>query len=305
MVRLLFKITTGSFAFPEIFTKLRKVNPLNFNSGTLIPRFGILITSLAIILLSSSSAPLETAPVNPYAFKTIVIDAGHGGKDSGTRGKSAWEKNIALSIALKLGGYIEKYLPDVKVIYTRKTDIFVTLDGRAKIANDANADLFVSIHVNAMPGNKSQVYGTETYVMGLHKSGDNLNVAIRENSVIKQEDNFKETYEGFDPDSDESYIIFDLYQSAFLESSMSLAQKIQEQFGNRVNRRDRGVKQAGFWVLWATTMPSVLVETGYITNAEEEAYLKSEKGQALLASGIFRAVRDYKEEVESLNTGNK
>lgn len=305
MIRPSLKITYVSFSFPEFFTKLRKVNPLKINSGTLIPRFGVLVLSLAIILLNSSSSPLEEHNYSPYSVKTIVIDAGHGGKDSGTRGKVAWEKTIALNIALRLGDYIEKYLPDVKVIYTRKSDVFVTLDGRAKIANDAGADLFISIHVNAMPPNNSRVYGTETYVMGLHKSDDNLAVAMRENSVIMQEENFRETYEGFDPESDESYIIFDLYQSAFLESSMKLAQKIQDQFGNRVKRRNRGVKQAGFWVLWETTMPSVLVETGYITNPEEETFLASELGQALLASGIFRAVRDYKEELESLNATNK
>lgn len=238
-----------------------------------------------------------------FSVKTIVIDAGHGGKDPGTMGSFSREKDIALKIALKLGGYIEKYLPDTKVVYTRKTDVFIPLEDRPKIANENNADLFISVHVNAI-GGKSSVYGTETYVMGLNKSDRNLQVAMKENSVIEYEDDYEQKYDGFDPNSDESYIIFDLYQSVYLESSVKLAEKIQEQFGTRVKRRDRGVKMGPFWVLWATTMPAVLVETGYITNSEEEQYLASEKGQALIASGIFRAVRDYKNEVESLNVGN-
>ena len=247
---------------------------------------------------------MKTEPDWPaFQVKKIVIDAGHGGKDPGTMGAHAKEKDIALSISLKLGGYIQKYLPDVEVIYTRDKDVFIPLDERPKIANRHGADLFISIHVNAI-GNKPTVYGTETYVMGLDKSESNLKVAMRENSVIKYEENVQETYGNFDPNSDESYIIFDLYQSVFLESSVNLAEKIQDQFGERVQRKNRGVKMERFWVLWATTMPSVLVETGYITNPEEEKYLSSEKGQALIASGIFRAVRDYKNQVESLNTEN-
>ncbi|MDH5379685.1 MAG: N-acetylmuramoyl-L-alanine amidase [Cyclobacteriaceae bacterium] len=283
---------------------MRKVKLNIPNNDTLIIRFNLLITFLAIIVLNTSSISLEKADAGSYAVRTIIIDAGHGGKDPGTMGKIAKEKDIALNIALKLGGYIEKYIPDTKVIYTRKSDKFIPLQGRAEIANKNNADLFVSIHVNSISG-KPSVAGTETYVMGLHKEEANLKVAMRENSVIRKEENFEKVYEGFDPDSDESYIIFHLYQSAFFESSVKLAEKIQTQFGKRVGRHDRGVKQAGFWVLWSTTMPSVLVETGYITNPEEEKYLNSTEGQALLASGIFRAVRDYVNDVEQLNIENK
>ncbi|MDH5597663.1 MAG: N-acetylmuramoyl-L-alanine amidase [Cyclobacteriaceae bacterium] len=238
----------------------------------------------------------------PYEVKTIVIDAGHGGKDPGTIGATSKEKNIALNIALKVGGYLEKYLPDVKVIYTRKTDNFIELYDRPVIANKANADLFVSVHVDAI-GGKSTVEGTTTYVMGLDKNKKNLDVAMRENSVMKYEENL-ENYNGFDPESDESYIIFDLYQSAFRENSLKLAEQIQTQFEKRVGRKSRGVKHGPFWVLWATTMPSVLVETGYITNPSEEQYLNTEKGQALIASGIFRAIRDYKNQVESIKVEN-
>ncbi|MDH5398567.1 MAG: N-acetylmuramoyl-L-alanine amidase [Cyclobacteriaceae bacterium] len=239
----------------------------------------------------------------PFNIKTIVIDAGHGGKDPGTMGATAREKDIALNIALKLGGYLEKHAPGTEVIYTRKSDTFIPLRGRSEIANKNGADLFVSVHVNAI-GGKQSVYGTETYVMGLHKTGDNLNVAMRENAVIQKEEDYETHYDGFDPNSDASYIIFDLYQSAYLESSLVLAEKIQSQFKNRVQRRDRGVKQAGFLVLWQTYMPSVLVEVGYITNPDEEKYLASDRGQSLIASGIFRAIRDYKNEIESINLIN-
>jgi N-acetylmuramoyl-L-alanine amidase len=239
-------------------------------------------------------------PVREFKVNTIVIDAGHGGKDPGTIGKASnKEKDIALSISLKLGEYIQKNIPGVKVIQTRKDDRYVIWDERANIANRNKADLFISVHVNASPS--PQVYGTETWVMGLHKSESNLAVAKRENSVILLDENSKERAEGFDPNSPESYILFSLTQSAYTESSLKLAAKIQEQFEKRVGRKNHGVKQAGFLVLWKTAMPSVLVEVGFLSNEKEEQFLASEKGQDLLASGIFRAVREYKNEVESLN----
>lgn len=230
----------------------------------------------------------------------VVIDAGHGGKDPGTVGKRGKEKDITLKVALKLGNYIEKNIPGVKVVYTRKTDKFIELYDRATIANEAKADLFISIHVNAIP-NKAAHSGTETYVMGLHKTESNLEVAKRENSVIMLDDNYKEKYEGFDPGSAESYILFSLTQNAYLESSLLFADKVENQFKNRVGRRSHGVKQAGFIVLWKTAMPSVLIETGFITNEKEEAFLLSENGQDLLASGIYRAFKEYKAQIESVN----
>lgn len=229
-------------------------------------------------------------------IRKVVIDAGHGGKDPGTHGKYAEEKDIALAIALKTGEYIEKYLPDVEVIYTRKTDIFIELHKRAKIANDAQADLFISIHCNG--NNSSQPYGTETYVMGLHKSSANLAVAQKENAAILKEEGYEEEYEGFNPQSPEAYIIFSLFQNAFLDQSLDFASKVQKQFKERVGLRDRGVMQAGFLVLYRTTMPGVLVETGYLTNSKDEKFLRSKDGQTYIASAIYRAFKEYKQAVE-------
>lgn len=229
----------------------------------------------------------------------MVIDAGHGGHDSGTRGKKTLEKDVALKIALKLGNHIQKNIPGVKVIYTRKDDRYIALDERANIANKNKADLFICIHANSIPGGKA--YGTETYVMGLHKDQSNFDVAKRENSVILMDENYEERYEGFDPNSPESYILFSLTQSAYQESSLLFAQKIEDQFKRRVGRVSRGVKQAGFMVLWRTTMPSVLIETGFLSHSNEEQFLAGETGQELIASGIYRAFKEYKNEVESLN----
>jgi N-acetylmuramoyl-L-alanine amidase len=226
--------------------------------------------------------------------KTVVIDAGHGGRDPGAVGKNSYEKNINLSIALKLGKYIEKNLPDVRVVYTRKTDVLIPLHRRSKIANDNQADLFISIHCNS--NTSSKIYGTETYVMGLHKSQDNLKVAQLENSSILKEDDHADYYEGFNPNSTEAYIIFSLYQNASLDHSLDLASKVQKQFKDRVGLRDRGVMQAGFLVLYRATMPGILVESGYISNAKDEKYLLSNDGQNYIASAIFRAIKDYKSE---------
>lgn len=222
----------------------------------------------------------------------VVIDAGHGGKDPGAVGRSSYEKTIALSIALKTGAYIELNMKDVKVLYTRKTDRFRPLHERAKFANENNADFFISIHCNA--NNSSKIYGTETYVMGLHKSQANLEVAKKENASILKEDDYSSHYEGLNPNSAEAYIIFSLYQNAFLDESLNLAAKVQKQFKKRVGLRDRGVYQAGFWVLYKTTMPGILIETGYLSNAKDEKYLKSKEGQTNIASAIYRAFKEYK-----------
>jgi N-acetylmuramoyl-L-alanine amidase len=227
----------------------------------------------------------------------IVIDPGHGGRDPGALGSMSREKDINLAIALKTGEYISKNMPDVKVVYTRKSDITVDLYERPKIANESKADLFISIHTN-WTSSKS-VLGAETFVMGLTKDAQNLEVAMKENSVMMLEEDYSTKYQGFDPKSPESYIMFTLMQNVFLKQSTNLASKIQTQFTERVSRKDRGVKQAGFWVLFNTSMPSVLIETGFLSNSSEERFLMSEQGQDYLASAIFRACRDYIAEINS------
>lgn len=229
----------------------------------------------------------------------MVIDAGHGGKDPGAVGKEAKEKDIVLAVALKVGEYLKREIPDLKVVYTRTTDVFVPLDERAEIANKAKADLFVSIHANAI--SNPRIYGAETFVLGLHRSEENLEVAKLENSVIILEEDYTTKYEGFDPTSPESYIIFELMQNVYLDQSISAASIIQEQFETRVGRRNRGVKQAGFLVLRKTAMPGVLVELGFLTNRNEEKFMASEEGQVYLASAIYRSVRDYKIRFEARN----
>ncbi len=238
-----------------------------------------------------------------YKIRKIFIDPGHGGKDPGALGKKSRESDIALSIALKVGAYLEKNLADVKIVYSRKTDIHVELDKRAELANEQKADLFVSIHVNA--SRKKNVFGTATYVMGLHKSQDNLDVAVLENSVIELEENFQTRYAISNPQSVDNYIIANFKQNTHLDQSVRLANKIQKEFRERAGRNDLGVRQAGFLVLWNTTMPAVLVETGFISNSQEEKYLMTEKGQDFIASAIFRAIRDYKNDVEKKNPPKK
>ena len=224
---------------------------------------------------------------------TIVIDAGHGGKDAGAVGRTSKEKDINLAVALELGRLIEKNHTDVKVVYTRKTDVFVELNERANIANKAKADLFISIHTNSTAA-KVGPQGTETYTLGMHRAADNLAVAKRENSVITLESNYEERYEGFDPSSSESYIIFELMQDKYMEQSVELARNIQQEFKQTGKRADKGVHQAGFLVLRATGMPSALVELGYINNPTEEQYLKSQAGRQTLARCIYNGFVKYK-----------
>ena len=220
----------------------------------------------------------------------VVLDAGHGGKDPGRPAKNYSEKDIALKIVLELGRKLEAQ-EDVKVVYTRKKDVFLELKERGRIANEADADLFVSIHCNAF---HTQADGTETYVLGLHANQQNFEVAKQENSVIFLEDNYLETYEGFDPNSPEAVIGLTLMQEEFLDQSLMLASNIQNNFKNVLKRKDRGVKQAGFVVLHQTYMPSVLVETGFITNSQEGAFLNSKNGQQKVAGAIYDAIRAYK-----------
>lgn len=230
-------------------------------------------------------------------LKTVVIDAGHGGKDPGTSGRYTKEKDIALKIALKTGELIKKNFPEVNVVYTREDDIFVELEERSAIANRVNADLFISIHCNASDNHSA--YGTETYIMGMHKNDDNLDVAMRENAAILKEENYQERYDAFNPRSVISYIRLANYQSAFQTYSADFARKVEEQFKHRVKRVSRGVKQSGFLVLWQTSMPSVLIEAGFLSNPNEERYLRSDLGQTYIASGIYRAFKAYKKELEA------
>jgi N-acetylmuramoyl-L-alanine amidase len=225
----------------------------------------------------------------------IVIDAGHGGKDPGSISKKVQEKTITIDVAKKLGKMLSDSLTDVKVIYTRSTDSFVELHERAKIANRNKADMFISIHCNHN-GNVS-AHGSETYVMGLYKSESNLDVSKRENEAILYEDGYEnqQDYEGFDPNSPEAHIIFSFYQNAFLDQSLTLAANIEKQLAARKKvKKSRGVKQAGFIVLWKTTMPSVLVETGFISNQQEREYLNSDSGRKEVATSIYKAVKEYR-----------
>ncbi|MDR1380973.1 MAG: N-acetylmuramoyl-L-alanine amidase [Tannerella sp.] len=226
---------------------------------------------------------------------TVVIDPGHGGKDPGCVGVISKEKAINLSVALKFGSLIEQNHRDVRIIYTRKTDIFIPLDERANIANRYKADLFISIHVNSVRrGNAS---GTETYTLGLANSDENLDVAMRENSVILMEDDYLQKYEGFDPKSTESYIIFEFIQNKHMEQSISFASGIQKSFA-KAQRHNRGVRQAGLLVLRKTGMPGVLIELGFISNRAEEHFLASNEGQKTIAQAIYRAFDDFKSDYD-------
>lgn len=233
----------------------------------------------------------------------VVIDPGHGGNDPGAIGRKGKEKNINLNVAIKLGKLIENNCNDTKIVYTRKSDVFVPLHKRADIANGAKANLFISIHTNAVDRRNSHVRGTETYTLGLHRTEENLEVAKKENSVILIEDNYKQKYAGFNPNSSESYIIFEFMQDKNMAQSVNFATLIQKQFKG-CNRIDKGVHQAGFLVLRETSMPSVLIELGYISNPSEEAYLLSEKGTTELANAIFNAFLNYKNNISQAKPNN-
>ena len=253
-------------------------------------RFGV----LAFLFLM----PLWCLAQKGEKIQTIVIDAGHGGKDTGALGKVTTEKALNLAVALKFGNYIKENLPDVKVIYTRDKDKFVELSERAAIANRNNADVFISIHCNSTETANS-AYGAETFVMGESKNEKNLAVAKKENAAILLEDN-TDAYDNFDPNSTEAYILFSLSQSLYQSQSLDLADKVQKQFASK-GRHDRGVQQAGFLVLWKTSMPSILVELGFINNTKEEQFLNSEKGQTQMALALYRAFEEYKREFEAEN----
>ena len=236
-------------------------------------------------------------------IRTIVIDPGHGGKDSGTMGTKRfkiYEKHVALAVSLKLGDYIKNAFPNVDVVYTRDSDVFLELNERTELANNANADLFISIHCDGFTN--STPSGASVFVMGMSKLKANMDIAIRENSAIYMEDNYQQKYEGFDPKSAESYIVFSLMQNTHLNQSLKIAEEVEKEFSTKANRKSRGVKQAPFYVISRTNMPSILIECGFLTNFKEEEYLHSEIGQEYIASAIFRGFKAYKENYEGITS---
>lgn len=260
-------------------------------------KFGILLVAFLL--------PFTLFAQRGEKITTVVIDPGHGGKDTGALGAISKEKDLNLTVALLTGDYIKKNFPDVKVIYTRERDVFVGLNERAMIANRNNADVFISIHCNSTDVKGSTAIGAETFVLGEHKNAANLQVAKNENSAILYEEDASEQYGDFDLNSPEAYIALSLFQQEYLNQSLQLAANVQEQFSKRVGRKDRGVQQAGFLVLWKTAMPSILIELGFISNAAEERFLASESGQIYMASAIYRAFRDFKTSFEGENATTK
>jgi N-acetylmuramoyl-L-alanine amidase len=269
------------------------------NSIALMERFtakkNLLRFLILVPFLFGGFIPNDTM-MPAFRMKKIVLDAGHGGNDPGNIGSKAREKDINLAVTLLVGKYIKENMPDVEVIYTRRDDSFQTVKQRPNIANVNKADLFVSIHSNSA-ANKT-AFGTETFVMGTKYAEANFDIVKKENSVILLEENYKEEYEGFDPTSPESYMMFNLMQKAYMGNSITLADQIESQFRDKVGRKSRGVKQGPFWVLWTPSMPSVLVELGFLSNTEEERFLMTKEGQEYMASAIYRAIKDYKSEIE-------
>ncbi|MDX2190264.1 MAG: N-acetylmuramoyl-L-alanine amidase [Bacteroidota bacterium] len=253
----------------------------------------ILFVALVMVVCS-----FNTTNKRKFSLKTIVIDAGHGGKDIGCHGKKTKEAHIALTVAMEVGERIKSKLPGTKVIFTRDKDEFIELHDRAGLANKNNADFFISIHCNSAP---SHIYGSETYTMGLHTTEGNLEVAKRENAVILKEDDYLKNYNGFDPNSPMAHILFANYQNAHLTQSVKFASYVEDEFKEGMGRHSRGVKQAGFLVLWKTAMPSALIEIGYLTNEDEEKFLKSPENQEDIANSIVRALKKYKEDLETDN----
>ena len=257
-------------------------------------KFLILIIAITSALASSAADPtVNVTAANKSKKFTLVIDAGHGGHDAGAVGALTKEKTINLNVALVFGRLVEQHCPDVKVIYTRKTDVFIPLHTRADIANKNKADLFISIHTNALPkGHISR--GMETYTLGMHRAADNLAVAKRENEVILYEKDYRQRYQGFDPNSSESYIMFEFIQDHNMAQSVELAKFVQRRTCATAGRQNKGVKQAGFLVLRETSMPSCLIELGFISTSDEERFLHSQNGVSLLGQGIYQAFLDYK-----------
>jgi N-acetylmuramoyl-L-alanine amidase len=257
---------------------------------------------LLLIIVQDSKAGLDYDRNEKLRDQwVIVIDPGHGGRDPGAVGKFSYEKNITLAIALKTGNYLKENFKNIRIIYTRSADVYMDLNERSEIANKNNADLFISIHANSIDVKKYSpriAYGTETYVMGHTKDEQNLEVAMKENEVIMLDSDYSTKYEGFDPKSPESYIMFTLMQNAYSEQSLDLAARMQNELRDKAGRADRGVKQAGFWVLWKTTMPSVLTEIGFISHPDEEKYITSAEGQEKIALALYSACSKYISDID-------
>ena len=259
-----------------------------------------LLSLVAIVAAVLSAAVPASAQGGGVALRTVVIDAGHGGNDPGAvslDGKLT-EKSVVLDVALTLGNLIKTEYPDVKVIYTRDRDVFIPLNTRADIANKNHADLFISLHCNSVPKNKTAPSGCETYVMGMSKSASNMEVSKRENSVILMEDDYTTTYQGYDPENPESFIFFNLMQNAYFEQSLLMAELCQKHLAKGPISTNRGIKQGALLVLWRTTMPSVLVELGFITNKSDRSTLASKEKRAQLASRVFSAFKEFKEQYD-------
>ena len=267
------------------------------NKAVNIPNWEKVVPFLVILILIAANPPAGTKKIYKKEINLIVIDAGHGGHDPGCMNGGVKEKEVTLALALALGSKIKEQMPDVKTIYTRSSDKFVELWERSAIANKNNADLFISLHCNSTKN--PTVHGTETFAMGLHKAEDNLEVAKRENSVLLIEENYLQRYDGFDPNTPESHIYFSLFQNAYMDQSIRLAAKVENQISKGINRASRGVKQAGFVVLWKSGMPSILVESGFISNKDDREYLSSEKGVDEMATAMSTAIYEYKKSFEA------
>lgn len=255
------------------------------------------IKILLLLILTAYLSFGQTVSAQGYKIKTIVIDPGHGGRKPGASGSFSTEKNIALKIALKLGAKLKEELPDIKIIYTRTKDVDVDLYRRAEIANDADADLFISIHCNSMPAGNKDIKGVETLVAGSHRLKEQ-DAAIRENADIKLEKNYKSKYEGYDPNNPGSFILLSLLKNTFRDKSIKFAKLIQDSYIIRDDRLSRGVKEQGVLVLQRCGMPAVLTEVGFISNKQEEKYINSEKGQNEISDSIFEAIKKYKKNIE-------
>mgnify|MGYP000692124561 CR=1 FL=1 len=257
--------------------------------------FGLIIKTLTLTILWVCVNQAAHAQEVDDEF-TVLIDPGHGGKDSGTRGGGYFEKKVVLEVSLEVAEQL-KSTPDIKGVLTRDKDVFIPLDERARIGNKVNADLFISIHCNAAADTRA--YGAETFVLGLHRNEDNFEIAKKENKVILMEDDYEVKYDGFDPKSPESYMTFTVMQEEYLDESILLADKVQKRFTNHLSRHNRGVKQAGFLVLRETSMPSVLIELGFLSNPKEGKFLNSKQGQKKMANAIVKAIKAYKSSVRS------
>jgi N-acetylmuramoyl-L-alanine amidase len=286
------KLINGVMSYSN--AKLNKV--VNFSKWEKIVPFFLFLVFVAM-------TPPNSSKKFRRSIQTIVIDAGHGGHDPGCSSNGVKEKDITLKMAKALGDKITELMPDVKVIYTRKSDKFVELWERADIANRSNADLFISLHCNSHKN--TTISGTETFAMGLHKAGENLDVAKRENDVLLLETDYQEKYDGFDPSSPESHIYFSLFQNAYMDQSIKLASKVENQISKVVNRPSRGVKQAGFVVLWKTGMPSILVEAGFLSNKKDREYLNSEEGLDEFTTSLSKAFAEYKNVFEGNPAASK